>query len=76
MGSRQERILRGALGVKPPFLRNFFQFARGFPEKNPKIPPKLSRPYKEISKTLPRKISGYAPGSRLSVLLPVLMLII
>jgi len=44
----------------PPFLRNFFQFARVFQEKNTKTPPKFSRPYKKILKPLPQKISGYA----------------
>jgi len=35
----------------------------GFQEKipNPLPPPKFSRPYKNISKPLHRKISGYGP---------------
>jgi len=46
----------------PPFLRKIFQFARVFEAKNAKTLPKFSRQYKKISKPLPRKISGYAPG--------------
>jgi len=30
------------------FLEFFFQFTRVFEEKNPKTPPKFSRPYKHI----------------------------
>jgi len=43
-------------------LRKTFQFARVFQEKNAKTPPKFSRPYKKILKSLPQKISGYAPA--------------
>jgi len=48
-------------GVYSSPFRNFFQFSRVFKEKNPKIPPKFCRPYKNISKPLPQKNSGYAP---------------
>jgi len=50
------------LGVKTPTLfGKFFQFARFFKKKIPNPPPKISLPYKNISKTLPRNISKYAP---------------
>jgi len=51
------------LGAKnPTFFGKFFQFARNFKEKNPKT----LRPYKNISKPLPRKISGYASDSKIT----------
>jgi len=57
------RIQGRVLGVKtPPFSEFFFQFTRVFKENIPKTPPKFSRSNKEISKPLPRKIFGYAPG--------------
>jgi len=51
--------------ITPTFFGKFFQFARVFKKKNPKTPspPKFSLPYKNISKPLPQKISGYAPDS-------------
>jgi len=50
----QGRIKGGVLGIKTPTLfGNFFQFSRGFYEKNPKTPPKFSLLYKKISKPLP-----------------------
>ena len=56
-GLYQRRIKGGVLG-SPTLFRNFFQLARVFK----KIFPKFSIPYKKISKPLPRKISGFAPG--------------
>jgi len=43
-----------------PFLGNFFNLL-GFLRKKSQNPPKFSLLYKNISKPLPRKISGYAP---------------
>jgi len=61
----QGRIQGGVLWVNPlPPFEKFFQFARVFQENNPKTPPKFFRLYKKnISKPLPRKISGYIPAS-------------
>jgi len=36
-----------------PLFEKIFQFARIFQEKNPKKPPKFSRPYKKKIKTPP-----------------------
>jgi len=53
---------RGCGGSKPlPFLGIFFNFL-GFLRKKSQNPPKFSFPYKNDSKPLPRKISGYTPG--------------
>jgi len=44
---------------------NFFNLLGFLRKKNPKTPPKFSLPYKNISKPLPQKISGYAPAPSL-----------
>jgi len=56
----QGRIQGGGLGVKTLF-GTLFQFARVFKKKIP-THPKISLPYKNISKPLPRKIFGYTPA--------------
>jgi len=50
-GAYSGRVFGGQL---PPFWEKIFNLLGSFKKKNPKF----SRPYKKISKLLPRKISG------------------